>query len=319
MNAAKKLYPPTINLLAPLAGYTDLAFRRACRKYGCYYAFTPLVEAGSVVYGRERTSINLLRGEEEPWLGLQLLGAKPQLLEEAARRISDLPFDVIDFNMGCPVRKVTKRGGGAAMCENSDLAVRCIASIAQQVDLPVTAKIRVLDYEDPEPTVALAKELYEAGIAALTIHGRTVDMVYSGSAAVNVIAAVRQALPIPVIANGGVVDVASARRLRESTGCSRIMIARGAIGNPWIFKSLQEGKDWVPTSNEICRVLEEHVAGIVELYGENSGLRYARKIISSYLCGRGYRRTLRARVTSLVNMAQFNDFLQEVKVEGPQK
>ena len=311
MGIRAEIYKPESVLLAPLAGYTDLAFRRACRQYGCYYAFTPLVEAGSIVHGWRRSQRNLIRGADEPWLGLQLLAADPERLSAAAERIRDLPFDVVDFNMGCPVRKVTRRGAGAAMCGSPDLAARCLGLLTEIVQSPVTAKIRVLKTDDAASTVALARKLYDAGVAALTIHGRTCEQVYSGAVAVNVIAAVREAVPIPVIANGGVYGVASANELRRATGCGRIMVARGAIGNPWIFRSLAVGRDLAPSQDELIEVLEEHIAGIVALYGEDAGMRYGRKIISSYLCGRGYPSSLRDRVTSLCTWQDFTELLQE--------
>lgn len=310
-------YPEDSIFLAPLAGYTDLAFRRACRRYGCRYAFTPLVEAGSIVYRTERTQTAMIRGEDEDWLGVQLLGSRPELIAEAARYLNDLPFDVIDFNMGCPVRKVTKRGAGAALCETADLAASCIEQIARQVTVPVTAKIRIVSSGSLEATVNLARTLAGAGIAALTIHGRTVEQVYSGPVADTAIAAVREAIDIPVIANGGVTDCCSAQSLRRRTGCDRIMIARGAIGNPWIFRSLAAGRDMPPSHQELCDILEEHVLGIVDLYGEKAGLRYARKIVAAYLCGRGYRRALRAEVTSVSCCREFHKLLVKVRSEGP--
>lgn len=311
MGIRAEIYKKGSVVLAPLAGYTDLAFRRACRRYGCYYAFTPLVEAGSIVHGWERSKRSFVRGTDEPWLGLQLLAADPERLGAAAERVRDLPFDIVDFNMGCPVRKVTRRGAGAALCASPDLAARCLDVLAESLPSPVTAKIRVLKTDDPAPTVALARKLYDAGASALTIHGRTCEQVYSGMVAVDVIAAVREALPIPVIANGGVTGVARANELRSSTGCNRIMVARGAIGNPWIFRSLATGRERAPSQDELLEVMEEHIAGIIALYGENAGMRYGRKIISSYLSGRGFPSSLRGRVTSLCTWNDFKALMRE--------
>jgi len=318
-STVSEIYPEQSAILAPLAGYTDLAFRRTARACGCYYAFTPLVEAGSVVYGTERTISALRRGADEPWLGVQLLTAKPDLLAEAAHRLRDYPFDVVDLNMGCPVRKVTKRGAGAALCRTPELAARCVEALTSVVKAPVSAKIRIVDGQSPDQTVALAQILYEAGISALTIHGRTLEQVYSGRVAAEIIRAVCDALPIPVVANGGVMNYAAAAGLRRESGSSRIMIARGAIGNPWIFRSLKCGHDAPPQHEELCDALEEHVSGVLELYGEDAGLRYCRKIIAAYLCGRGYRRSLRAQVTGISTQNEFRKFMLTVRTEGPVK
>ncbi len=303
-------------LLAPLAGYTDLPFRRQCRKFGCYYAFTPLVEAGSVVYRNPRSSNILLRGDDEPWLGIQILSAKPPLLLEAVERLSDYTYDVIDFNMGCFVPKVVKRGAGAALMEKPDLALRCLDRLVVTAPWPVTAKIRILDTVDPKPTVDVARRLENCGIRALTIHGRHRSQGYSGEVSASIISAVHSELKIPVIANGGVFDRESADELRHRSGCSRLMAARGAIGNPWIFRELADSAADKPAHKEICEVMREHVLEMIEIYGEKAGLRNARKIILAYLVGRGYPRKLRAQVSAIVNRNQFEDFYRLVCQSG---
>ncbi len=302
--------------MAPLSGYTDLPFRRQCRRFGCRYAFTPLVEVGSVVYRNFRAQTILLRGDDEPWLGLQILGADPQLIGTAVRILRDLQFEAVDFNMGCPVRKVVKRGAGAAMTENPELARRCIERIVDSAPWPVTAKIRILDSFDPEPTAAFARSLEDMGIRALTVHGRTRQQGYSGPVKAEIIAAVQAELAIPVIANGSVFDRQSAEELRQRSECSRLMVARGGIGNPWIFRELADSRAKAPSHNEICEAMAQQVQEMIELYGEQAGLRQARKIILSYLVGRGYRRQLRNQVASISTRRQFDDFFRIV-LENP--
>lgn len=302
-------------ILAPLSGYTDLPFRRSCRRHGCVLAFTPLVEVGSVVYRNPRVPSLLARGSEETWLGLQILGSDLSRIEEAVRRLESHPFDVIDFNLGCPVPKVTKRGAGAAMGRNPDFAAECIAAIVALSSRPVTAKIRILNDEDPAPTVHYARLLQAAGCRALTIHGRTWERVYSGPVACHVIAAVADALSIPVIANGGVFDAESAAALRRGTGCSRIMVARGAIGNPWIFEQIQGALP--PAHEAVCAEVDRHIREMVEFHGEEVGMRIGRKIIAAYLGGRGYPRGLRSQVMGLSDLQEFTCFMDRVRQTGP--
>jgi nifR3 family TIM-barrel protein len=318
MPADSEIYPADSVVMAPLSGYTDLPFRRACWRHGCRYAFTPLVEAGSVVYRNPRSKVFLLRGEDEPWLGLQLLGSSPKRLGRAMHILRDRQFEVVDLNMGCPVKKVTRRGAGVALCYAPDIAVECLQAIMNETDLPVTAKIRVLDGQNPHLTVVLAEKLAATGIRALTIHGRTWEQVYSGPVAAHVIREVADSLDIPVIANGGVVDRESCQQLRADSGCSRVMVARGAIGNPWLFRELTgEGGLLPPSHAEICAELKQHVLEMLELYGERAGMKNARKIILAYLVGRGYRRTRRATVTGLATQVEFEAFLAELAAEGP--
>ncbi len=310
-------YPADALILAPLSGYTDLAFRRQCRRQGCRYAFTPLVDVGSVVYRNPRSDRNLLRGDDEPWLGLQILGACPETVGECVRRLRDYPFDLVDLNMGCPMPKITRRGAGAALSDTPKLALRCLEAMVAAAPWPVTVKIRILDESDPAPTVALAQSLQRGGARALTVHGRIREKVYAGPVKFDVIAAVREALNIPVIANGGVVDRAAAAALRAHTGCGRLMIARGAIGNPWIFRELLDPRAPPPSHREVCTAMREQVADMVSLYGEDAGLRNARKIVLAYLVGRGYRRSRRHRVATLATWSQFDAFYREVLDEGP--
>ncbi|MDT8391938.1 MAG: tRNA-dihydrouridine synthase family protein [Lentisphaeria bacterium] len=312
---AVTIYPENAVIMAPLSGYTDLPFRRSLRRHGCVYAFTPLVEAGSIVYDNPRAPSIVARGDDEKWLGIQLLGSDLARIKTAVRKISHLRFDVLDFNMGCPVRKVTRRGAGAALGHTPEFAAECVQAIADLSPFPVTGKIRVLDHEDPAPTVRFARLLESAGCQALTIHGRLWRKVYSGPVAVDVINAVREAVTIPVIANGGVTDALSAAALRRATGCSRIMLARGAIGNPWLFDTINGGKP--PGHEELCAELVNHIRDMVAFHGEENGIKVGRKIIVAYLAGRGYSRDLRGEVTGLHSWAMFSAWMARVRATGP--
>ena len=336
-----EIYPENTVCLAPLADYTDYPFRRACRRFGCRYAFTPLIDVGCLTYSPESATPILHRGADEAWLGVQLLGANPAFFTSAMPVVNRHEFDVLDFNLGCPMPKVTKRGAGAALGLNLPLALECLAVILKHSRVPVTAKMRVTDMTDPAPTVKFALALQAAGIQALTIHGRVAKAIYAGPVAVNVIRAVREALRIPVIANGGVFDATSATALRQATGCSRIMVARGAIGNPWVFRelagdgsrhqaagssaadefSLRQSASTIspvrPSPGDVCDVIGEHIHGMFDLYGEEHGMRCARKILLAYLKGRGWRHDRKAEASLLRGRSEFDEFMRILRVEEP--
>ncbi|MBN2451971.1 MAG: tRNA-dihydrouridine synthase family protein [Lentisphaeria bacterium] len=305
-------------ILAPLAGYTDLPFRQACRRQGCRYAFTPLIDAGALAYDRPGNATILLRGDDESWLGTQLLGSDPGLLDRAARKLAPLGFDRVDINMGCPVRKVTRRGAGAALPLDSELALRCIAAVVKGcAGIPVSVKMRVLHPTDPAPTCAVARRFVEAGITGVTVHGRTWEQVYSGPVAAAVIRALRETLPVPVTANGGIFTRADGLALAAATGCRELMVARGAIGNPWVFRELAAPDAAPPSHEDVCAELRRHVLGLVALYGERAAMRRGRRIILSYLCGRGYRHALRRAVGSVADLAAFEELFAVILGEGP--
>jgi tRNA-dihydrouridine synthase B len=300
-------------LLAPLAGYSDVAFRRSCRRYGCRVAFTPLIDACALAYGNRHNREILARGEDEEWLGVQVLGSDPAMLERAAAQLYTLPFDRVDINMGCPVRKVTGRGAGAALPLTPDLALRCVDAVRRQCpDRPVSVKLRILSEEDAGLTVAFACRLEGAGVCALTIHGRIWQRVYAGPVAAGTIRAVREAVGIPVTANGGIFSREDGLRLAAATGCASLMVARGAIGNPWIFRELRDAKAQPPSHALVCEELRDHIEGMVSLYGESAALREGRKIILAYLCGRGYPRPLRASVSSVSTLAEFDELYRQI-------
>jgi len=304
----KEIYPEDAAILAPMSGFTDLPFRRAARHFGCRFAFTEMVDVSSLAYAPERTKSVLLRGDDEPFLGVQLVGSNLENARKSTLYLNQFNFDVLDLNMGCPVPKVLKNAAGAWFSRHIDEAVRFFETVKSATHFPLTAKIRVASFEDPAPTLALVRALENAGADAVTIHGRTQEKIYAGPVSYSVIAACRATLKIPVIANGGGMDVASCRQLKQKTGCSRIMVARGAQGNPWIFASLAEGHDRMPNRTELNDVMTEHVAGLCALYGEEAGMKIARKIIHDYLKGRGFSGSARDRASHLCTFAEYETF-----------
>ena len=218
------LYPEDAILLAPLAGFTDQAMRRACARHGCKYSFAEMIDAGSLVYGNEKTFRLAERASDEKFLGIQLVGSEPDLLKKAVEIVNSKNYDVLDFNLGCPAPKVEKKCEGAAFAlHKPDDAVRMTELLVKHSRIPVTVKTRILSRENPEQTVSFLKRLESTGIAALTLHGRIAKEFYSGEPAREIISAAREALNIPLIANGGVMSKANYEVMRRESGCSRVI------------------------------------------------------------------------------------------------
>ena len=317
------IYPADTLILAPLSGFTDLPYRRSARRHACCYAFTEMVDAGSLVYRNEKTVKMLERGDDEPWLGLQLLGADSNLLKEAVKIVNDRNFDLIDFNLGCPAPKVARKGEGAVLGENIDKAVVSFEAIAQNASVPVTCKIRILSESDPAPTVELAEKLYSAGVRAVTIHGRVRSRYYSGPVFYDIIKAVSEILPCNVIANGGVFDFRTYSELREKTGADTVMIARGAMGNPWIFEEIKSyletgtNESYVPpTPDELADEVYCHISEMIDFYGPELGFKVARKVILDYMSGRGFPRVLKTKVIEIASLNDLKIFTDELR-KGP--
>lgn len=302
--------------LAPLAGYTDLPFRRACRAQGLRLGFTALIDAGALVYGNKENRAILARGEDEDWLGVQLLGSKLEFLEKAVPMLEAMEYDEFNFNMGCPVKKVIQREAGAALLGNRDHALDCVRLIRSHVkSKPFSVKLRILSESDVEETVSFCRELAEAGVEKLYIHGRLASKIYSGPVACDVIRAVKESVGVPVIANGGIFSLSDAIELRVKTGCPGVMVARGTIGNPWLFKSILEGREVAPTHGELCGIMDRHVRDMAQLYGEEDGLVNARKIILGYMGGRGYHRSLKLGVCSLRTLEAFDTWMSAFRAD----
>jgi len=318
------IYPENSVILAPLSGFSDLPYRRSARRHGCHYAFTEMVDAGSLVYRNVKTIKMLERGDDEPWLGLQLVAADKDILRKAALIINERNFDIIDFNLGCPAPKVVRKGEGAALGEKIDEAVSVFEVLLRTSQIPVSAKIRILDEDDPTPTVELATKLYNAGAEVITVHGRVRTKFYSGPVFHNIIAAVREAVECQVIANGSVFDFNSFCEIRKNTGCDSVMVARGAMGNPWIFDEIRtnwnnsdDNNLWLPPySTEFADEVFLHISEMADFYGLELGLKIARKIILDYMRGRGFARVLKTKVIEIATIDDLKKFTDELS-KGP--
>jgi len=335
----KMIYPEKSFIMAPLADYTDLPFRESMRRHGAKFLFTQMIDSGALVWARRsrkdlavRNQKTITRGPNEPWLGVQVLGNVPEILKEAVEILNEEEFDVLDLNMGCPMKKVTKRGCGAAMCDDEDLAQWCLETLVKTSRFPVTAKTRIVSYEDIEANVSWAKRLEATGIQALTIHGRTRNAIYAGEPAFDSLKAIAEAVNIQVIANGGVMSAATSIEMSEKSGLDCQMIARGAIGNPWIFDELQDSflerisslkqagesiPKFAPSSDQLCQEMYLNFKDMISFHGEEVACRVSRKLILAFLKGRGYSSKFRDRVGHLHNPSDYFKLFDEVAAQGP--
>ena len=264
--------------LAPMAGVTDLPFRLLCKEQGCGLMYTEMVSAKALLYKNRNTKPLLeTRPEEEP-VAVQLFGSDPEIMSEMALQLEEGPYAIIDVNMGCPVPKIVNNGEGSALMKDPLLAAKIIETTAAATPLKVSVKFRKGWDHDHVNAVEFARMCEESGAAYVTVHGRTRSDFYAGTADWDIIAQVKQAVKIPVIGNGDVVDAASALRLFEQTGCDGIMVGRGAQGNPWIFKRilhyLKTGELLPePTAQERVEKALRHSQMLIAYKGEYIGIR----------------------------------------------
>ena len=225
-------------ILAPMAGVTDMPYRILCREQGAGLVCMEMVSAKAILYKNKNTQELLKVDERERPVSLQLFGSDPDIVADIAASLEDGPYDIFDINMGCPVPKIVKNGEGSALMRNPKLVEEILTKLVKAVKKPVTVKFRKGFNDTCINAVEIAKIAESAGVAAVAVHGRTREQYYSGKADWNIIREVKKAVKIPVIGNGDVFTPQDAKRLVEETGCDGIMVARGAKGNPWIFKQI---------------------------------------------------------------------------------
>lgn len=277
-------------ILAPMAGVSDLPFRLLCSKMGAGMVCMEMVSAKAIYYNNKNTEDLLTIHPDEGIVSLQLFGSDPEIMASQAKRIEERPFQILDINMGCPVPKVVGNGEGSALMKNPVLSGKIIEAIVKAIDKPVTVKIRKGFDDEHVNAVEVAHVAEESGASAVAVHGRTRQQYYSGKADWDIIAAVKDAVKIPVIGNGDVVDGESALRMFKETSCDGIMVGRAAQGNPWIFREinayLEKGEILPrPSYEEMRDVVKQHANLQLEFKGEYTGVREMRKHLAWYTTG----------------------------------
>ena len=303
-------------ILAPMAGVTDLPFRLLCKEQGAGLLCMEMISAKALQYKNKNTKALLAIHPEEYPVSLQLFGSDPKIMSEMAKMIEELPFQILDINMGCPVPKVVRNGEGSALMKNPKLVHEIVSAVSKAIEKPVTVKIRKGFDDDHVNAVEIAKIIEDAGGAAVAVHGRTREQYYSGKADWDIIRQVKEAVSIPVIGNGDVVDAASAEALVEQTGCDGIMIGRGAEGNPWIFKQILHYRETgetlaKPTQHEVKEMMLRHARMQVEYKGGAIGIREMRKHVAWYTAGFPHSAKLRAAINQVESLQELEQMLNE--------
>ncbi len=277
-------------VVAPMAGVTDRPFRKLCRAFGAGLAVSEMVASNSLLYGSEKTKRRANNeGEAEP-VSVQIVGADPAMLAQAAQYNADRGAQIIDINMGCPAKKICNVMAGSALLQNEALVARILEAVVTAVDVPVTLKIRTGWDKNNRNALNVARIAEASGVQALAIHGRTRACGYSGDAEYDTIAAVKAEVGIPVIANGDITSPQKARQVLDYTRADAVMIGRAAQGRPWIFREiahyLKTGEALpAPAAVEIRALLLDHLNDLYAFYGEGTGVRMARKHIAWYTRG----------------------------------
>ena len=311
----------SIAFLAPMAGVADKAFRELCARFGAAYTVTEMVSAKGLSMGDKKSAELLTLGKDERIAGAQIFGDDPEVMAQAAVKCLEFNPSIIDINMGCPAPKVAMNGGGASLMKNPMLAGEIVKAVSKAVSIPVTAKIRKGWDEDSINAVEMARILEKNGAAAITIHGRTRKEMYSGKADLEIIRKVKEAVDIPVIGNGDIVDAQSAAIMLEKTNCDAIMVGRGSMGNPWVFQQINAYlSDCIvipePSLTEKLSVMLKHVEKMIEYKGEYTAMREARHHAAYYTKGLRGGAKFRAEMGSLESFEQLEEITFRILKEN---
>lgn len=306
-------------ILAPMAGVTDLPFRVICRELGADYTVSEMVSAKALMYKNQKSLAMLEIAPEEHPAAIQLFGSVPQELADAAKLAQAHGADLIDFNMGCPVHKIVSNGEGSALMKDPERAYAILAAMVDAVDIPVTVKFRTGWDQEHQNCVEIAKLAEKAGVAAVAVHGRTRTQFYSGKADWEKIREVKESVGIPVIGNGDVFTPGDALALKKATHCDGIMIARGAQGNPWIFREVKaalEGKPIPSVSlEERFAMVRRHLADLIAFKGERVALREMRHHGACYFTGLPHSAYYRNAINQTTKHDDFLKILDEYEDE----
>jgi tRNA-dihydrouridine synthase B len=309
-------------VVAPMAGVTDRPFRQLCKKMGAGLAVSEMVTSNSLLYGSEKTRRRANHeGEVDP-ISVQIAGADPAMMAEAAKHNVDNGAQIIDINMGCPAKKICNVMAGSALLKDEPLVSQILKAVVGAVDVPVTLKIRTGWDKDNRNAIQIAKMAEDIGVQALAMHGRTRACAYKGDAEYDTIAAVKDAINIPLIANGDITTPEKAKFVLDYTGADAVMIGRAAQGRPWIFREIQHFLETgthllPPTVEEIHTVMLEHLHDLYAFYGELTGMRVARKHIAWYTKGlvgsAAFRHHMNTLQTTELQLQSISGFFAELQ------
>jgi tRNA-dihydrouridine synthase B len=312
-------------VVAPMAGVTDRPFRMLCKKMGAGLAVSEMVTSNSLLYGSEKTKRRANHEGEVSPISVQIAGAEPAMMAEAARHNVDNGAQIIDINMGCPAKKICNVMAGSALLRDEPLVSQILKAVVNAVDVPVTLKIRTGWDRQNKNAIQIARMAEDIGVQALTIHGRTRNDLYHGDAEYDTIAAVKQAINIPLIANGDITTPEKAKFVLDYTQADAVMIGRAAQGRPWIFREtehfLKTGEHMLPpTVDEIHQVMLEHLHDLYAFYGDLTGMRVARKHISWYTKGlsgsAAFRHNMNTLQTIELQLQAITDFFAELRAKN---
>lgn len=305
--------------LAPLAGISDRAFRIICKNFGADITVTEMISAKGLYYKDKKTSSLYAFGDEEYPIGIQLFGSEPDIIEYATKEISELKPMFIDINMGCPVPKIVGNKEGSFLMTKPKLVHEIIYKAASATDIPVSVKIRAGFDDENKNAVEIAQIAEDAGASFITVHGRTKTQMYSGKADLNIIKKVKEAVKIPVVGNGDIFSYKDAETMKKQTGCDALMIARGALGNPFIFEEIKSGFkniEYKPPSNrERIETALEHLKKIIYFKGEKTAISESRKHMAWYLKGMKNSSEIKNKIFSAKTFSEIENILSKYSEE----
>lgn len=313
-----------LSALAPMAGVADRAFREVCVGYGASYVVGEMASSKGITLSDNKSTELLTVYDIERPAGIQLFGDDPQTVANAAVKAMDFTPDIIDINMGCPAPKISGNGGGSALLKNPKLAQDIAKAVVDSVDVPVTVKIRTgWDFDNIVAT-EMAKRMESVGVSAITVHGRTKVQMYSPPVNIDIIRQVKEAVSIPVIANGDITDGKSAAKMIEQTNCDLVMVGRGALGRPWVFSQISAyiNHEIVipePPVSERMMVMLKHIKKICEYKGDYIGMREARKHAAWYIKGMRGAASFRQEIGKLEKMEQLEELAYKVVLQSKQE